>query len=179
MNNYDPSKSIDANALRLLAQAKNSFVDSWEAIIRYFSSYQWQELLFLIKTILIIISLTFFVLIVFLLVKIYILSKFKKDLKKPKKRRKRKIDKEWIKIENRIRSGTQENFKLAIIEADNLFNKVLKNINENEISNIDEIKQGKKMKNIIIEDKKYNLLKEEAEMIIGYYRNTLKELEVL
>ena len=176
MNNYDPNKAIDGNAFKLLAQAKNFFVDLWETITRYFSSYEWQELLFLIKTIFIILSLIFAVLIIFLLIKIHILSKFKKELKKPKK--KRKIDKNWVKIQNRIRSGTQENFKLAIIEASDLFDKVVKNI-DNNISNIDEIKQAKKMTNIIIEDKKYNLLKEEAENIVNSFKKALQELEVL
>jgi len=174
MNNYNPT--MEGNALKLLAEAKNFFVDSWDKIILFFGSYKWQEILFDIRIVFILVSALFLILIIFLLVKIYILSKFKKSLrKKPKKSTNRK----WIKIENRIKAGTIENYKLAVIDADNLYNKVLKNIGitkEKELSNLDELKKAKKLKNQIVEDKKYELSKEEASLVVNSFEKASKEL---
>ena len=44
------------NEYELLAQAKNFFVDLWDTIVTFFNSYQWQEIVFVLKIVLIILS---------------------------------------------------------------------------------------------------------------------------
>lgn len=52
MNN----NTLDANTAKFLAQSKNFLVDVWQDIIAFFDSYQWQEIVFVLKIVLIILS---------------------------------------------------------------------------------------------------------------------------
>jgi hypothetical protein len=48
--------SLYGNEKQLLAQVGDFFNDLWETIVRFFNSYQWQEILFALKFILLILS---------------------------------------------------------------------------------------------------------------------------
>ena len=50
------NNDINANAAKFLAQAKNFLTDVWKDIIAFFNSYQWQEIVFVLKIVLIILS---------------------------------------------------------------------------------------------------------------------------
>lgn len=169
-----------------LAQIGDFFGNIWNAISEFFISTQWDEVLFDVKLIFIVISTILLFLIIFLLIKISIIAPLHKVLFEHAKPRdpilsKKKIQKRWNKIEARARSGLEANYKLAIIEADKLFDRVLKNIGYEmgkKLFVIDEIKAASKIKDKIIKDK-YRPSKQESERAIAAYRKGLEELDVL
>jgi hypothetical protein len=99
----------------------------------------------------------------------------------------------WRKIEKRLESKIEADFKLAILEADELLNKAMdevgykgKDLNEKlekateeMISNLKELKEVRKIKESIIEDPSYKLTEEEAKKVIKIYEKALRDLQVL
>jgi hypothetical protein len=172
-----------------LAQISNVFTDSWhkmtEFFSSYFTSYKFREILFITKTVSLIISLIFGFLIVLLLIKINFFSKVRSKFSKSKKMpfiNPKKIAKKWLKIEKRIKTGVEANYKLAILEADDIFGDILKNLGyegEIRIINLDEIKGLKKIKNNIVEDKNFTLTENEAQKIVDTYKKGLQDLKIL
>jgi uncharacterized protein YpmS len=168
-----------------LAQVGGFFTDTWNKIAIFFTSYQWKEVIFALKTTSIIISLILGILIVLLLIKINIKAKMKKSISRVKKTvsfNKRRIEKRWTKIENKLNSGVGANYKLAILEADKIFNDILKVIGyeaQIRITNMDEIKKAGKVKNNIIEDSQFSIDENDARLMVGAYRRGLEDLEVV
>ena len=180
--------SLRDREINLFAQTGNFFSDTWEKTDNFFNSYQWQEVLFNIKAGFIILSFLLLTLIILILLKISIIKPLHKSLKKPSVKSdesflsKRKIMKQWERIEGRIESGIEANYKLAVIEAGKLFDMILKNIGygiEKKLTNIDEIKAANKLNDKILEDKKIKISKEQAEKSVEAYRQGLRELEML
>ncbi len=171
-----------------LAQIGKFFTDSWDKIATFFTSYHWQEILFTAKVIFIIISFLLSLAIIALLIRIIVISPLERSLFKRSKSERgpifssKKIKKRWTKIERRFNSGIEANYKLALIEADKLFDRVVKEMGygkEKKLGNIDEIKSAGKLKDKVIEEKKYKLSKEETKNAIEAYKKGLEELEVL
>ena len=52
MNN----NTLDANAAKFLAQSRNFLADTWQDIIAFFNSGLWQEIVVVLKIVLIILS---------------------------------------------------------------------------------------------------------------------------
>jgi Na+-transporting methylmalonyl-CoA/oxaloacetate decarboxylase gamma subunit len=169
----------------LLAQTKNFLTDMWEKINTFFNSYTWQEILFNIKVVFVVITFILFLFLVILIIRIKIISPLKRyflKAKKEEKFNKKKLEKKIKKIDNRIKSGIEANYKLAVLEIEKLFDRVLKEIGygaEKKLDSIDEIKQAGKIKKNIIEDKKTTLSKESAEKAVSAYKKGLKELGIL
>ena len=172
------------NEQKLLAQAKDFFVNLWETIADFFGSYKFQEIVFSLKFVFILISFILSVLIVLLILKIIVSSftkrnnVFKSNNLSPSFNTK-KIEKKWLKIENKIKSGVEANYKLAIIEAEKVFNSVLKEFGHDfkkKLSNVDDFKIADKLKNDIIEDKKLEVSKEQAESAVIFYKKGIEEL---
>lgn len=105
----------------------------------------------------------------------------------------RKITKDWTKIIERLEKGSLSEAKLAIIEADDLLNDVLKRMGyEGEslgerieqltpdiISNLTEVLEAHKIRNNIIYDPDYRLSLDETRRILSLYKKALLDLEVL
>ena len=99
----------------------------------------------------------------------------------------------WKKIEKRLESKIEADLKLAVLEADELLNKVmdevgykgddltekLEKITEEVISNIKELKETRKIRENIIEDPSYKLTEEEAKKAIKTYEKALRDLQAL
>jgi mannitol-specific phosphotransferase system IIBC component len=172
-----------------LAQISNFFIDSWHKttvfFTSYFTSYKFKEIIFIAKTVSVIISLILGFLIVVLLIKINFFSKVRSSLSKSKKTlsvNPQKIAKKWSKIEKRIKTGVEANYKLAVLEADEVFSDILKNLGyeaEVRITNMDEIKGLRKIKNNIVEDAGFVLTENEAQRIVDIYRKGLQDLKIL
>ncbi len=104
-----------------------------------------------------------------------------------------KLTKKWLKIKARSVRGTEDEYKLAIIEADSLLDEILKKIGyeEEELSgklnkipagvlpNIEEILQAHKIRNDIIYDPNYKLSLEETEKILAIFEKALTDLHAL
>lgn len=181
MNNSISNQLTNRESIAL-AQIRSYFIDSWDKIIIFFTSYQWKELIFALKTASIIICLILGFLIIVLLIKINIKAGIRSSVegsKKPIFFNKKRISKKWLKTEKRLGTGIEANYKLAVLEADNIFEDVLKNLGyeaDIRISNLDEIKQAGKVKNNIIEDSKFNLTESEAQKIVAAYKKGLEDL---
>jgi hypothetical protein len=99
----------------------------------------------------------------------------------------------WKKIEKRLESEIEADFKLAVIEADELLNKAmeeigyqgedltekLEKVTEDVISNLEELKEARKVKEDIIQDPSYRLSKEEAKRVLKVYEKSLRDLQAL
>jgi hypothetical protein len=106
---------------------------------------------------------------------------------------KRHLNKSWQKILLRLSKNDEANLRLALIEADNLFDDLLKQIrlpgesmadrlkylDSSQISNIDEIWRAHKLRNIIVHNSEYPITRNEIEFGVRAYEKALKELEFI
>ena len=105
----------------------------------------------------------------------------------------KKASKKWIKISKRLESGKESEYKLAVIEADDLLNDVLKNmgykgetikekldqIEESVLPNIEEVRQAHQVRNDIVYDPDYQLTLEQAKKTLDIYERTFRDLELI
>jgi len=171
--------------MNYLAQTTNFFSNTWHKIISFFTSYHWKEILLNIKIASIIISLIFAALIVFLVIKINTKGRLQRAVAQDASTGKindKKIVKKWKKIEKKLLANSQTNYKLAILEADELFDRILQILGptaEIKIPNFKEIEEIKKTKESILENPQYALTREETEKTIGAYTQALKDLGIM
>jgi hypothetical protein len=105
-----------------------------------------------------------------------------------------KVTKAWEKIMGRLEKGTEDEAKLAILEADEILNETLNKmgyakeetlgekldkVTSDTISNLGEILEAHKIRNNIIHDPDYRLNILEAQKIISIYGKALRDLEAL
>ena len=104
----------------------------------------------------------------------------------------RKFAKKWKKIHARLKSGQEAERKLAVIEADSMFNDILKKMGFNEptfeariknlisnlMPNIENVLEAHKVRNDIIYDPNYQLSLEEAKKILLIYEKALTDLQI-
>ena len=184
---YIKNDRLGRITLEYMAQARNLFVDVWEKSFNFFNSYRWREIVFDMKTISIIVSLVFAGLIIFLMLRMNAKGKMQRAATAAGKDHvvktdNKKIMKKWEKIENKLISESVENHKLAVLEADNLFEETLKilgSVAEIRITNMGEIQELKKTRNSIIDNPGFDLNREEATKIIKTYKRGLTELGVI
>jgi hypothetical protein len=107
--------------------------------------------------------------------------------------RKSRIVKKWNAICKKMESENPSAWKVAIIEADNVIDDLIKRmgypgenmgerltgINPGQIENIEELKLAHDARNKIIHEEGFPLERKEAEKIMGYYENFLKYFEAL
>ena len=106
---------------------------------------------------------------------------------------KRHLNKSWQKILTRLSKSDEANLRLALIEADNLFDDLLKQmrlpgesmadrlryIDSSQISNIDEIWRAHKLRNVLVHNHEYQITRNEMEFGVHAYEKALKELEFI
>ncbi|PJE58500.1 MAG: hypothetical protein COU81_00455, partial [Candidatus Portnoybacteria bacterium CG10_big_fil_rev_8_21_14_0_10_36_7] len=100
---------------------------------------------------------------------------------------------EWQIIEGRVNKGDEANIKLAIIEADRLFDDLLKKIgyfgddmgarlkqiSREQIPNIDDIWNAHKIRNQIAHQANYHVSQSDAKRAVLAYEKAFKQLDVL
>jgi len=105
----------------------------------------------------------------------------------------RHLNKSWQKILSRLNKNDESNLRMALIEADNLFDDLLKQIrlpgesmadrlkyvDSSQVSNIDEIWAAHKLKDQIVQNPEYPIMRNEIEFGVKAYEKALKELEFL
>lgn len=106
---------------------------------------------------------------------------------------KRHLNKSWQKIMARLSKNDEANLRLALIEADNLFDDLLKQIrlpgesmadrlkyiDSSQVSNIDEIWRAHKLRNVLVHNHEYQITRNEMEFGVKAYEKALKELEFI
>lgn len=104
----------------------------------------------------------------------------------------KKVDLIWNRIEEKIKPGTESDYKLALIEADSLLDQLLKSIGYKgetlddrlrqitpvNLSTLEELKTVHKVRNDIIRDPNYQLSVEKAKEFLSIYKKTFEELEI-
>lgn len=100
---------------------------------------------------------------------------------------------DWSKIEGYLDSDSEDQYKLAVMEAENLLNRILKRMDiegegieqqleqlpEGKVTNLEQLKDVHQLRNNIAYDPDYQLSKEEAELALEVYEQGLKELEAI
>ena len=103
----------------------------------------------------------------------------------------RKIIKAWNKIRGRLETGLESEYKLAVIEADNMLNDTLKrmgfagetlleklkNLTSATLSNIEDIKASHQIRNNIVHDPDYKLTLDDSRKILDVYEKAFRNLD--
>lgn len=143
-----------------------------------------------------VLSLVFGGLIIFLIIKLQIIDSWFKttgNFLLTQAFPKRHLNKSWQKILTRLSKSDEANLRLALIEADNLFDDLLKQmrlpgesmadrlryIDSSQISNIDEIWRAHKLRNVLVHNHEYPITRNEMEFGVRAYEKALKELEFI
>lgn len=143
-----------------------------------------------------VLSLVFGGLIIFLIIKLQIIDSWFKtagNFLLTQAFPKRHLNKSWQKILTRLSKSDEANLRLALIEADNLFDDLLKQmrlpgesmadrlryIDSSQISNIDEIWRAHKLRNVMVHNHEYPITRNEMEFGVRAYEKALKELEFI
>ena len=104
-----------------------------------------------------------------------------------------RVSKKWKKIRQRLERGSESEAKLAIIEADDLLNEILKRmgysgetlgeklkqVKKAILPNLDEVFQVHKIKSDIVYDPSFRLTLEQAKIFLGIYEKALSNLEAV
>ncbi len=176
---------------------RTALFEIYDKLSQNFSSIDWQQSFFPWKVASVIISLFFIGAIVFLLIRI------RKDILKsletiaesavgPDSAQKVSIE-GWQSVLDKLENGNEANYKLAVIEADKIFDDILKRIGYQggdmgerlkqittaQIANIDEVWQAHKMRNRLVHEPDFQLREHEARRIIEIYQRALNDLEAV
>lgn len=166
-------------------------------IIEYIMSPELQSLLFPIRIIFLIFSLFLLISICYFLFKTsYLKARYFEDSTEFfnwKDLGAKKTIKQWAKIMKQLDKESKAEWKIAIIEADNLLDSILKRggqsgktkkerlegLTADIVPNIEELKEVRKIKNDIIKNSDYKLEHIEARRILEIYRETFSHLGLL
>lgn len=105
----------------------------------------------------------------------------------------RRTLKAWKQIQKRLKMRETNQLKLAILEADRILNEILKmagyqgktiderlqQITSAQLSNIEEIKQARKIRSRIANEPDFIITPNEAEIAIDIYRKAFQELNLI
>jgi len=100
--------------------------------------------------------------------------------------------KEWLKTSKRLESGREDEYKLALIEADGLLDDVLrkmgykgdniadrlKQLDKTILPNLEQVQEAHNIRNNVVHDPDYKLNQELAKKSLGIYEKALQDLEV-
>jgi len=164
--------------------------------VNYFASPEWERLRFILKTISTILMITFTILIVMILKWISELNKkMEFPTEKTTEPMKEKTDEmllKWKKIENYLESDNENDWKISIIEADQLLDDILakanfpgkslserlSHIDSSEFPMINDILYAHKIRNNIVHDNNFKITRDDAKRILEIYKKTFDDLEL-
>lgn len=165
-------------------------------LVSFYYSQFLKDFLFYAKAFAVILSIILFIAIILLFIALKPIEKFKKfwwgslTLKAiPKTRYQMK----WSKIERRMASRQEAEYKMAVIEADKLIDKVLflmgykgdtlgdklKLMNRGQLESLDNVWVAHKLRNRIVHNPDEEISLDEAEDAIEKFKKALEELEVI
>jgi len=101
--------------------------------------------------------------------------------------------KKWKKIINRLESGNSAQYKIAILEADSLADRILdfighkgenmpdrlSQLDESHLENAEDLAKAHQIRNNIIHDKEFLVSRETAEEVLGIYEKFLDHFELI
>jgi len=106
-------------------------------------------------------------------------------------RKKEEASKRWQEILDKLESDDESGFKMAVIEADKVFDELLKEagypgedmgtrlkqVTKDQLSNIDEVWQAHKVRNRIAHESYYQLNKRDAKRAVEIYKKATEDLK--
>jgi hypothetical protein len=176
---------------------KTTLLKIYDYLFAYFTSVEWQRTILTLKIISLIISGLLFIAVVFLIFRIR--ANIKKSLEMmvesvaapglPKKA----MVKKWESVLEKLEKGDENSYKLAVIEADKIFDDILKRIGYQgedmgerlkqitsaQLSNIDEVWQAHKVRNQIVHNPDFHLTHTQAKRAVEIYQRALEDLEAI
>ncbi|KPJ71550.1 hypothetical protein AMJ50_01500 [Parcubacteria bacterium DG_74_3] len=104
----------------------------------------------------------------------------------------REYKRKWRKITNRLNTGLESEYKLAVIEAEKMLNEALEKmgypeqslgekldkLTKDTLPNISQVREANKIQNNVVRDPDYRLTLEQAKSVVLTYEQALHELEV-
>jgi hypothetical protein len=174
----------------------NEFTQDFKSAFDILISPELQGKIFVFKVIFIIVSIIFFVMIVYYALNTsYLRHLFIYDLDDASSQKdygRSKISKRWEKIKKRLKKDNESEYKLALIEADKMLDDILKrmgygeeSLNEklerlslSDVSNLEELLKANEICQNVVHDPDYRLNKEKAEEIISIFEKSFKDLRV-
>lgn len=102
----------------------------------------------------------------------------------------KEISKRWKKVQKKIETGIESDYKIAVIEADDFlaemldskglegetFEEIVKKAGATLLPNLDEILEAHKTRNSIVYNPDFKLSLEQARKILSVYETTIKSL---
>lgn len=178
---------------------RTAFFKIYDNLSQYSFNFDYGESIFPLKIISLIISALFIGIIIFLLVKIRkdienFLGQAVESIVAPAiKLSKKEIDKNWQAVLDKLESPEKDSYKMAIIEADKIFDDIikrigyqgddmgerLKQINSAQIANIDEIWQAHKLRNRLVHEPGFQINQSQAKRSIEIYQRAMEDLGAL
>ena len=176
---------------------RTALLDFYDYFSFYLTSPDWQRTIFSLKIISFIISSLLLIAVVFLIFQIR--KQIKKSLEiiaesvaapgLPKKA----LTKKWQSILDKLAKDDENGYKLAVIEADKVFDDLLKRIGYQgedmgerlrqltpaQTANLDEIWQAHKLRNQIVHEPDFKLTHSQAERAVEIFQRALEDLEAI
>jgi hypothetical protein len=105
----------------------------------------------------------------------------------------KKVNKEWAKILARLETGNEDEYKLAIIEADSMLDEFLKRmgyagetlgeklklLTASIIPSIDSLWEAHRIRSDIVHDPDYRISMEEARRVLAIYEQAFRHFQIL
>ncbi|MAF20771.1 MAG: hypothetical protein CMI55_03760 [Parcubacteria group bacterium] len=181
----------------LLADIKKGLIGAYDSLYSYLISIDWPQTISILRILSLIISFFFLISIILLIFKIR--KNIQKSLEMivesvaapglPKK----VISQQWQSVVARLESEDEAGYKLAVIEADKIFDNLLKKmgyqgedmgerlkqITPAQIANIDQVWQAHKVRNRLAHEPDFQLKRHEAKRVIEIYQRAFEDLEVI
>ena len=156
-----------------------------------------QDFLFVLKTVFLGISLILFVAILYLMKETgYIDEVILDDVRSfalPSRKTKKKVTKEWFRLERLMKSKDKNQLKLAIIEADKILDNILKEIgyegdslmerieklDPSLVPSVSDLKRAHRFRNKIVHESGFDFSINEAETILSIYEQAFRKLGLI
>ena len=91
----------------------------------------------------------------------------------------RKTAKDWIKIAKRLDTASETEYKLAVIEAEEMLSNALEMAGHKGEAFTDQIREARKIRDNIVHNPDYRLSLDEAKRILKIYEQALKQIQAL
>ena len=153
------------------------------------------KIIFFFKTISLVISLFFVVAIIFFILRTTWLRRLiiwdLQEILTFRPHGLKKIAKQWARITNRLETGLEGEYKLAVIEADSMLDDILKRmgyggetlgdrlklLTSATLPNIDQVWEVHKIRNNIVHDPDYRLPLDQAKKVLAIYEQAFRDLQ--
>ena len=176
---------------------QTALLQIYDFLLVYFDSVDWRLMILMLKIISSIISILLLLAVVFLIIQLR--KNIKKSLEMaaasvlapelPKKT----MAKNWQSVLEKLESKDESNYKMAVIEADKIFDDILKRIGYQgedmaerlkqitsaQLANIDEIWQVHKLRNRLVHELGFRIKHSQAKQAVEIYQRALEDLEAV